>query len=137
MISNQDNSIQRLKTINESMAIASLPDDYRQFTLEVHDDDKFTRKYINNGVPMQTGTAIALQVYNHLDQCRLRQAPSPTVKEAIIGASKISTTQHDAPILRSMMLDLGASGSLNYTDVEQRVWNRRNSKLIAPGWCRL
>ena len=128
MISNQDNSIQRLKTINESMAIASLPDDYKQFTLEVHDDDKFTRKCINNGVPMQTGTAIALQVYNHLDQCRLRQSPSPTVKEAIIGASKISTTQHDTPILRSMMLDLGASGSLNYTDVEQHMWNKTRSK---------
>ena len=42
VISNQDNSIQRLKTINESMAIASLPDDYRQFTQEVNDDDKFT-----------------------------------------------------------------------------------------------
>ena len=69
MIINQDNSIQRLKTINESMAIASLPDDYMQFTQDVHDDDKFTRTCINNGVPMQTGTAIALQIYNHLDQC--------------------------------------------------------------------
>ena len=103
----------------------SLPDDYRQFTQEVHDDDKFTRKCINNGVSMQTGTTIALQIYNHLVQCRLRQAPASTVTEAIIGASKISTTQHDAPIIRSMMLDLGASGSLNYTDAEQHMWNKR------------
>ena len=119
---------QRLSTIDETRKIASLMSSYVDWVKQFNNNDKFVRICINNGVPMRTGTAVANSVHEMIRRLKEHQD--------MRSISRVDTVRHantiglaDMSILRSMMVDIGASGSLNYTDVGNQLQNRTPSKF--------
>lgn len=123
----------RLTTPRETAAIASLSNTYLQWARQFDPSDEHLQQCINNGVPLRTSTTIDQQVIDMLE----RGGVKPDVPASTIIHSEANRTyqqklrdqqyEDEGMVVRSMMMDTGASSSLNYTDIEPAMSNTRRS----------
>ena len=117
----------RLTTPRETLRMASLPNSYDEWIRSFQNDDRFLRKAVNNGVPLQTSYAIDMAIKQVLIEAIRPDIPvtvhSP-IKSTIYADLAQPSINHG---IRSMMLDTGASSCLNYCDIESHLINPRPS----------
>ena len=77
---------------------------------------------------MRTGTAVANSVHEMIRRLKEHQ-DMRSIKRADTVRHANTIGLADRSMLRSMMVDIGASGSLNYTDVGKQLQNRTPSKF--------
>jgi hypothetical protein len=136
---------QRLTVPEETAAMASLPSDYitavKQFYNRISANgskpvqsqgkevtcDQFLRQCINNGVPLQTSTALDQSIIIHLD--RIAQAANANLTTEAHTAAIFNINNLDESLIRSQMVDIGASGSLIQPDVSHHLQHRRPSQF--------
>ena len=122
----------RLTTPIETVRTASLPDTYLGWVRSFNSNDKFLFKCVNNGIPLRTGNAIDEAVIQFLIEAGVEQ-DIPKVRGQAEGTqsnahqAKMEEAQQEQQQIRSMLVDTGASGSLSYTDIENRLNNPRKS----------
>ena len=131
----------RMTMPEETAAMASLSSSYIPYARQFSDgSDRFIRKCINMGEPIQTCYAIHKQVKSFLgylgvepdiisEESRAKKiAQRITLKEYNKFRHNDQMWKHMYGKVRSMMVDTGASGSLNFRDTESHLTNSRKSK---------
>jgi site-specific DNA-cytosine methylase len=101
----------RLVVPKETVAAASLPHDYLEFSkaFAEGDEDDYLRLCVNNGVPIRIGVALDSEIKKVLTR-GIRRLDKPNERYASLLCIQ--------DIIRSMLFDSGANGSLNHRDVE-------------------
>ena len=133
---------QRLPTITCTSNMASLPSSYVPWATQFGDgSDRFLRKCINMGEPLQTCTAIHKRAVEFLEYLGVEKDVLSPVQRATqqrehMGLKDLNKELHSMQIwrqmyvgIRSMMVDTGASGSLNKTSLEPYMSNAAPSKF--------
>ena len=115
----------RLTTPIETLRAASLDETYGEWIKQFDSSHTFLRLCVNQGVPLRTGMAI-----DHAVIKKLKQAG---IKPDVIGYSQdevddIRASRIDRKEIRSMLLDTGANGSLNYKELETALHKALPSK---------
>jgi len=135
----------RLALPIETIRIASLSNTYLNWVrahIRHHSgktDDNTVRRLVNNGVPLRTSTSIDQSVIRLLRHAGIQPDVPANVEEATIHDSAILTeddmhtltalqSNMQIPNIRSMLMDTGATGSLNYTDIEHKLQQARPSQ---------
>ena len=135
---------QRLSVPVETARIASMPTDYITTVKQFYDTlstagsqiysqgkqvtaDQFIRQCINNGVPMQTSTALDQSIISHLDSIDRHRDQNTTASTAY-ATQIMSINDLDESLIRSQLVDIGASGSLNQPDVSPYLQQPRRSQ---------
>lgn len=135
-------TLTRLTTPTETIRMASLPNDYQTWVRQFDSSDVTLRRLVNNGVPLQTSTAIDESIYNTLTaagvQPDIPASNSTTAQAQFSRAEQIEQEQEHSYLrswaadehtaIRSKMADTGASGTLSYTDVEPHLQNSTPSQ---------
>ena len=111
----------RLTVPAEYVRAASQSDDYLEWCSKFADGDvdKFALLCINNGVPQRTSTAIDSQVMKILQKAELRKE-----KENV----KHASAAHFEPVIRSMLVDTGANGTIHFRDCDSYLLDSRESE---------
>ena len=135
----------RLTTPIETVRMASLSESYLKWLQQFDTQDSTLRRLVNNGVPLRTSTAIDQTVISLLQQAGIKHDVPANMTEK---CRCLSQCGHEIPnraamacdsqcewsdeihaYIRSMLVDSGASGSLNYTDIEQCLQRSRTSQF--------
>ena len=137
----------RLTVPIETIRMASLSQTYLAWVTKILQQtscgaiDSTIRRLVNGGVPLRTSTAIDQSVIQLLQQAGIQpDVPASHQDEATaLGMALVTETDtypgHTAmkadmhiPYIRSMLIDTGATGSLNYIDIESRLLNATPSQ---------
>jgi hypothetical protein len=118
----EDIKYTRLVVPKETVSAASLPEDYIEFAKAFSggDEDDFLRLCVNNGVPIRTGVALDTAIKKVLTR-GVRRLDKPTQRYASFSSSQ--------DIIRSMLFDSGANGSLSHRDLESHLFNSVKSAV--------
>ena len=113
--------------------MASISETYVHWLEQMGYDDAFIRLCINNGVPMRTSAAIDQSVMKLLQAAGIQPDVPANVDEqeqAAFQSRKIWDVQrhNEYDYVRSMLVDTGATGSLNWVDLEWALTNSRPSQ---------
>ena len=117
----------RLTIPIETIRIASLSDSYLTWVRKFSTDDEFMRKCVNNGVPLRTSSVIDECVIQFLEDSKVpRDVPSSDTGQEMRSMASQSNRGPDVEskhgsVIRSMLVDTGASGSLNFMDIEENL----------------
>jgi site-specific DNA-cytosine methylase len=133
----------RLTTPIETVRIASLSETYLHWIRQIVDNDDslrhtidsdiLLRQCVNNGVPLRTSMAIDESVIRLLQAAGVKpDIPATADTTVTVDAAQLiwDIQQHeenDRTFIRSMLVDTGASGSLNYVDIERALQQVRQS----------
>lgn len=126
----------RLTTPVETVRMASLSETYIPWLRQFDSSDDFLRECVNNGVPLRTSTAIDTAVIQLLKRAGVRpDVPASRTDGEVEANSAMRRTWdlHEHAVdeydnIRSMLVDSGATGSLNYTDIEHALIKARQSQ---------
>lgn len=120
----------RLTTPIETVRMASLSETYLGWARQFDSSDQFLRRCVNNGVPLRTSTAVDQSVINTLQQAGISpDVPANIAKREEAHATRVTRAPtHEHSYIRSMLVDTGATGSLNYIDVEGQLKQAVNSQ---------
>jgi site-specific DNA-cytosine methylase len=133
----------RLTVPVETVRMASLSQTYLQWLRQFSSSDCFLRLCVNNGVPMRTSTIIDQSVIQVLQKAGIKpdipasHADSPCNCPGQCGDMTACSTQNknqkahrhnEYDYVRSQLVDTGATGSLNYTDIEWAMQQSRPSQ---------
>ena len=124
----------RLTVPIETVRAASVSETYIPWLKNFDESDEFLQKCVNNGVPLRTSCAIDESVI----QVLIAAGVKPDVPAMECGTDKINPGKafmiwdvqrhmhRERAIIRSFLVDTGATGSLSFTDVESYL------KTITP-----
>jgi hypothetical protein len=133
--------ITRSTTVLETCRIAGLSETYAPWVSTFDSSPEFLRYNVNMGVPQNTGYAIASQCNAFLTYLGVEkdissethrwklQAQRATKEEINAQRGLHQNWQNEYSNVRSMLVDTGATGSLNYTDCEPALLHKETSKF--------
>lgn len=126
----------RLTTPVETVRMASLPIGYLHWVRQYDRRDSFLRQCVNNGVPLQMSTAVDQSIIRLLQQAGVQPDVPASLTADEVEAHR--TQRRDGTLqqqqsdefdtVRSLLVDTGATGSLNYTDIEGALKHAVNSQ---------
>jgi site-specific DNA-cytosine methylase len=119
----------RLTVPIETIRMASLSHTYLDWARSFDNNDQFMRRCVNNGVPMRTSTAIDQSIIQTLIQAGVHpDVPASRPQHTASEANIWDVNTHRNWYIRSMLVDTGATGSLNYTDIESLLQHATDSR---------
>ena len=126
----------RLTTPTETVRMASLPHTYLNWVRGFDRRDTFLRECVNNGVPLRMSAAVDQSVIKLLRQAGVQPDVPASVSTEELEAHRARRrsgnlqdhTADEFDRVRSILIDTGATGSLNYTDTEGALRNTTQSQ---------
>ena len=116
-----------------TLMMASLSPSYGEWVRTFNKSDDFLRYCVNMGVPMATSCAIDTHVIEFLKYLGVKPDVPTNTTAAMMGKvvpnsrTFVSEVQNKYGPIRSMLIDIGANGSLNFASAGKHLHNPRES----------
>ena len=119
----------RRTTIEETVAIASLPCDYAEFARSYHDTEEHVRDCVSQGWPLRTAHAIDMSVKEFLDRVKAKKTTFKHVALAEAYTNPVVSNRL-GPYVRSIMVDTGAVVSLLHPEAEKHMSDMKTADCV-------